>query len=60
MNQFHITDIVKVDLVFKYDSQSFSVQLDAKDRSWECELADCGVPLPLTSVGSSRPHSSSG
>jgi len=50
MNQLHIADIVEVDLVFEYHCQSFSVQLNAQDSSWERELADCGVPLLLISV----------
>jgi len=45
MNQFHITDIVEVDLVFEYDRQSFSIELDAQDRSWKREFANGGVPL---------------
>ena len=39
MEEFHVANVVKVDLVFQNDNQALPVQSYGKNRGWEGEFA---------------------
>lgn len=45
VEQFHVADVVDVDLVLQHNDESLSVELDREDGRWECQLANGGLTL---------------
>lgn len=39
MQEFHVANVVEVDLVFENDNQALPIQPYGKNSSWEGELA---------------------
>lgn len=40
VEELHVADIVDVNLVFKHNNKSLSVEFDGQYRGWERKLAD--------------------
>ena len=50
VDEFHVGDVVEVDLVFEDHDEAFAVEADGEDGGGEGELADGGASLVAMSV----------